>query len=203
MCQPSTWVWWRRRGDSTSCLHIGDGREVDGRMDAQVWLSVATFVVGALWTTGGRAALQRRVIEHELDLAQKLKEQPMQGLMEKRAHDRAAVYLARGLESDATRRGLMPMVPLVAGFFVMLIATRLPERTLDWVVVSITLLGMILLGGGFGAVVDALFRDGRAWVGSARAKQARRRLTAFAAEGDEDASTSLPPPTRGENADPP
>jgi hypothetical protein len=155
-------------------------------MDAQVSWSIVTFIAGALWTTGGRAALQRRVIEHELDLAQKLDEEPMRSLMAKRAHDRAAIYLARGLESDASRRGLAPLVPLAFGTALLFAATRLPDDTLVWFDISLSLLGTVLLGGGVGAMIYAVFRDWRAWLGTARAKHARRRLSVEAANSAED-----------------
>lgn len=154
-------------------------------------VALISVSLGALWTSGGRGALQRRVIEHELDLAAKLDDPTLSSALRSRAEERATIYVARGLVSDASARALwLVMGPLTAGLLVFSIPDifGLADST-NALTLLARLLGMILVGVSLGAMIDSVLRDGRAWLGKQRVRQAQRRVADLKQSG----STENPP----------
>lgn len=142
---------------------------------AEIWVAIGIAVLSAFWTSGGRAALQRRVIQQELELANQLYDGMLKRKMRQSAEDRAAVYLARGLPSDDSLGTLGRILAPVAGGALLLAGLAVIKEPVV-VGASIGLLAVALVGLGFGAMFDALYRDGRAWMGKVRSNQARKRL---------------------------
>ncbi|MBM9458863.1 hypothetical protein JK386_03040 [Nocardioides sp. zg-536] len=143
--------------------------------DAEIWVALGVAVLSAFWTSGGRAALQRRVIQHELELASQLYDGMLKKKMRQSAEDRAAVYLARGLPSDDSLGVLgRILAPVAAGALLLSGLSAINEPLV--ISAGVGLLAVALVGGGFGAMLDALYRDGRAWMGKVRSNQAWKRL---------------------------
>ena len=145
------------------------------------WIAIGTAVFGALWTSGGRAALQRRVIQHELELSDLLIEGHLKDAMRQQAENRAAIYLARHMTSDARFKWLaMKALMLGLGGVAATLSHAINGawRAEVGQILSATtgLMGFALIGAALGAIFDEMFRDARAGLGALRVAQARRRI---------------------------
>lgn len=151
-------------------------------MDAtEAWLSLGTVVLGALWTTGGHAALQRRAIQHELELAAQLENEELSAEMRHQAESRAVIYLARRQPAGGSERWVWARVAgLVLGLALselgIWIGSTSPREIVDVLGASTTLLAYALVGGSLGSMADEMLRDSRAMLGKVRHRYAWRTL---------------------------
>ena len=167
----------------------------------EVAVAFGGVALGALWTSGGPGAVQRRTIQHELDHANGLHDAGLRARMVRRAEDRTAIYLARGLPSDdSTRTMVLTLVPLVFGMAIACGAHLVGPPPV--VLAAANLVSFMLLGVGLGAMADSVMRDVRAGLTGARVRQARHRLRTASLPGllqDREADTpgpigAVPPP---------
>ncbi|GAB7005241.1 hypothetical protein JCM18899A_27140 [Nocardioides sp. AN3] len=151
-------------------------------------LALGTVALGALWTSGGRAALQRRTIQHELDLAARLHDRELVEAMRTSAQDRAAIYLARTLPSEVSARTfILNTLPITAGVVILSGTGLAGSGSIARAVAQ--LVGFLVVGAGLGSMVDSAMRDCRAWLDSGRVKQARSWLREAADAVSRDART--------------
>ena len=86
--------------------------------------ALVTAVLVALWQVGGRAALERRTIKQELDIARALPEGPERLGLEQQAQERSALYVHRRTSagpSPTVRTRLLAatllLIPVIALFW--------------------------------------------------------------------------------------
>ena len=147
-------------------------------------VTIGVAIMSAWWSTGGRGALQRRKIQHELDLADRLHDPLLRDTMRRSAEKRAAIYLGRTLHADAsTKTFLLTIAPLLLGIGTVTLTSQI-DGIPELARATGNLITVALIFGGFGAMVDSILRDGLAWLGTARSAQARTRLAASAAQAN-------------------
>lgn len=81
-------------------------------MDDKAWLAagaVLAAIVGALWNTGGRAAIQRRAIKQELDIAEALPYGAVRREMYLSAEEKSLKYAVARYGPGITGRQLVAM----------------------------------------------------------------------------------------------
>jgi hypothetical protein len=152
-------------------------------MDAgSITVALGTVALSAAWTSGGQAALQRRVIKQELDLAEQLGDDHLARRMRTHAEERATIYLARRKPSlGAGPCWLTRILVLCVSFVVLFVldASGISEDSsslAQWGYVAACIVCFAAVGGVVGSMADDMFRDTRAGVGRARLRYARRRL---------------------------
>lgn len=159
--------------------------------EAMVTIGVA--IMSAWWSTGGRGALQRRKMQHELDLADRLRDPLLRDSMRRSAEKHAAIYLGRTLHADtSTKTFLLTTTPLLVGIGIVTLTSQL-DGIPELARAAGHLLSVALIFAGFGAMVDSLLRDGLAWLGTARSEQARTRLAAYEAVDLRSRKRTRPP----------
>lgn len=155
-------------------------------------LAVGTVVLGALWTTGGRAALQRREISQELEIAARLTDERLRALLMESVHDRVAVYLFRRREAPelSGRAAISRMLTLIVAWLVMMTASELNDRASGtWSVVLTVILFSAtgIIGLVAGSMLAAMYRDVRHFLLKWRSARARVALG-----NDNEATAGLP-----------
>lgn len=126
---------------------------------SELWFTVgvpATVgVATALYTTGGRAALARRAIRQELEIAKMLPEGLGQASLERMAGDKAVLYASRwvGPQPLGARDHLILLGTATAGFIVAwlggaLVASISGDRWLTAILLLFVLVGMAAAAGG-------------------------------------------------------
>ncbi|WP_139230154.1 BCD family MFS transporter [Nocardioides terrae] len=146
------------------------------------WIGLGTAVFSALWASGGQAALQRRVVGHELDLSEKLNDPVLKVEMRRQAEARATIYLARRHQSSSRWRWLLIRAGAIVTGIVLIGAGNAVIRaggSTHWIGDILSLVAFALVGAGIGAMGDEIFRDSRAWIGATRLRYARERLAAI------------------------
>lgn len=163
---------------------------------SKAMLTIGVAIMSAWWTTGGRGALQRRKIQHELDLGDRLRDPLLRDRVKQSADEHAAIYLGRTLHADAsTKTFLLTITPLLVGIGTITLTSRIDEIP-ELARATCNLLSVALIVGGFGAIVDSVMRDGLAWLGAARSEQARARLAAHEAVDLHSGKWKRPPAAR-------
>jgi len=125
-------------------------------------LSIVAVVGTAIYNTGGRGALERRVMRQELEVAALLPAGQERDLMEQTARDRAAAYVSRRLGEEpftprqhAVLLGFTALSALVGYCGAILSRTPAPNtpipRALDSLAVLMMLMGFIFAATGFTA----------------------------------------------------
>lgn len=141
-------------------------------------VTIGVAIMGAWWSSGGRGALQRRKIQHELGLADRLHDPLLSDSMRSSAEKHAAIYLGRALHADtSTKTFLLTITPLLVGIGLLALTAQIGGSP-ELVRATGSLLAGALIFCGLGAMGDSVLRDGLAWLGTARSEQARSRLAA-------------------------
>lgn len=101
---------------------------------SEVWLSVgvpaAVAITTGLYTTGGRAALARRALRQELEIAAMLPEGNSRAAVERMAQDRAVLYASRwiGPQPLTLRQHVLLLGAAITGGFITWSGAGLRER---------------------------------------------------------------------------
>jgi hypothetical protein len=113
-----------------------------------VGVPAAVAVVVALYTTGGRAALARRAIKQELEIASGLPTGTARQALERIAEDKAVLYASRwvGPQTPGLRQHLILGAVAVAGVAVTSVANWLGDEAGSSPVLSAVSLLLLLLG---------------------------------------------------------
>lgn len=140
-----------------------------GETLAAALVALVTAVLVALWNTGGRAAVERRTIKQEIELAHALADGPERRALERLVHERATLYVLRRSHrplSPRTRRRLVAATVAVPPALALLAVAWGP--TSGAVSFSIWIALNLLLAVGGSLVGFWASRGVRAWLAKGR-----------------------------------
>lgn len=131
-------------------------------------ISTAAAIATAVYSTGGRGALERRAIRQELEVAALLPDSGERDAMQQAARDRAVIYVARRLGQEPyTARQHAVLLGFAAGSLVIayagamlsrMISNRTPILTvLDSLALLMMIMGFTLAAAAFTAWCSGVF----------------------------------------------
>lgn len=183
-------------GLTGSAWRVRDGHPVGTRIYPPGMTSLAAILLPALaglgtaiWTAGGRAALERRAAEQELNLAERLPESDTRRQLELLAEERLTLYAYRRLGPGRGRKFHLVMASaLAASLLLLVLCATIADNSPAWLSLLVTSLEFAALIASFAV---ATFWGVESWRDNAAGQRgldlvlARNRIASSGSSADD------------------